>query len=294
MNKYLPPGLYERLVTLELRKSLSLLKSEQMTFGEADEGDAYVLIAEHLRRIFERTLRSLPESDRISKQAELCNKVLSWIHEQMSGDPAVGDESSKTELGLAEALSIPVEILREIKAVDRGAAFARSVQQPSIPLTSMDLLVNARNEPRVGRAIESEIYSADRIDLICAFIRWNGLRVLMPAIEAHRDAGRPLRVITTVYTGSTERRALDWLVSTGAQVKVSYDTKTTRLHAKAWLFERQSGFSTAYIGSSNLTHSALQDGLEWNVRFAQTVTPELIERFKGTFESYWAHPDFEN
>ena len=71
MNKYLHPGLYERLVTLELRKSLSLLKSEQMTLGEADEGDAYVLIAEHLRRIFERTLRSLPESDRVSKQADL-------------------------------------------------------------------------------------------------------------------------------------------------------------------------------------------------------------------------------
>ena len=95
-------------------------------------------------------------------------------------------------------------------------------------------------------AIEREIHSADRIDLLCAFVRWNGLRIIRPALEAHRDAGRPLRVITTVYTGSTERRALDWLASIGADVKVSYDTRTTRLHAKAWLFERLSGYSTAY------------------------------------------------
>ena len=105
--------------------------------------------------------------------------------------------------------------------------------------------------------------------------RWNGLRTLRPALEGHRQAGRPLRVITTVYTGSTERRALDWLTSIGADVKVSYDTRTTRLHGK----ERFTGFSTAFIGSSNLTHSALLDGVEWNMRLTQTSTPDLIEKF---------------
>ena len=145
----------------------------------------------------------------------------------------------------------------------------------------------------MGAAIEREIYSADRIDLLCAFIRWNGLRTLQHALEAHRQAGRPLRIITTVYTGSTERRALDWLASIGADVKVSYDTRTTRLHAKAWLFERLSGYSTAFIGSSNLTHSAMLDGVEWNVRLGQASTPDLIEKFKAAFESYWADADYE-
>jgi HKD family nuclease len=145
----------------------------------------------------------------------------------------------------------------------------------------------------MGAAIEREIYSADSIDLLCAFIRWNGFRVIRPALEGHRLAGRPLRVITTVYTGSTERRALDWLSSIGAEVKVSYDTRTTRLHAKAWLFERLSGFSSAFIGSSNLTHSAMLDGVEWNVRLAQAATPDLIDKFKAAFESYWENPDYE-
>jgi len=158
----------------------------------------------------------------------------------------------------------------------------------------MDLLVNARGEPRVGNALELEIPSADAIDLLCAFVRWNGLRILDSPLRKHLiENKRRLRVITTVYTGSTERRALDLLDSLGAEVRVSYDTKTTRLHAKAWLFHRQTGFSTAYVGSSNLSRSALLDGVEWNVRLSEVATPELITKFQATFDSYWNDPEFE-
>ena len=102
-----------------------------------------------------------------------------------------------------------------------------------------------------------------------------------------------MRVLTTTYTGSTERRALELLVSLGAEVKVSYDTQSTRLHAKAWLFHRDSGFSTAYIGSSNLSHSAMIEGREWNVRLSQADTGDILAKFQANFESYWADPGFE-
>ncbi len=102
-----------------------------------------------------------------------------------------------------------------------------------------------------------------------------------------------MRVISSVYTGSTEKRALDELVGLGATVKVSYETSQTRLHAKAWLFERNSGYNTAYVGSSNLTHSALLDGLEWNVRATQVDNPVILERVAATFEQYWNEPAFE-
>jgi HKD family nuclease len=95
------------------------------------------------------------------------------------------------------------------------------------------------------------------------------------------------RVVTTVFTGSTERKALDWLVTRGAEVKVSYDTQSTRLHAKAWLFRRASGFSSAYIGSSNLSKAALVDGVEWNVRLSQVGSPDILEKFGATFDTYW-------
>jgi hypothetical protein len=51
--------------------------------------------------------------------------------------------------------------------------------RPHVPLSASDLLVNARGEPSVGRALEREIPSADRIDLLCAFVRWNGLRLFL-------------------------------------------------------------------------------------------------------------------
>ncbi len=73
---------------------------------------------------------------------------------------------------------------------------------------------------------------------------------------------------------------------------ISYDLTTTRLHAKAWVFHRRSGFSTAYVGSSNLTQSAQVTGLEWNVRVSQARNPDVVAKFAAVFESYWAGGDF--
>ena len=125
-----------------------------------------------------------------------------------------------------------------------------------------------------------------------AFIRRSGIAPLLDTLRSHCQSGRELRVLTTTYTGSTEGRALDALSELGADVRVSYDMSTTRLHAKAWLFHRRSGFSTAYIGSSNLTHSAQISGLEWNVRVSGARNPDVIDKVAAVFESYWNSGDF--
>ena len=94
--------------------------------------------------------------------------------------------------------------------------------------------------------------------------------------------------------GATERAALDRLVQDfGAQVKVQYDAQRTRLHAKAWLFRRNTGFDTAYVGSSNLSRAAMLDGVEWNVRLSAVSTPALLQKFRATFDSYWNDATFE-
>lgn len=110
--------------------------------------------------------------------------------------------------------------------------------------------------------------SADAIDVVMAFIRFSGVRSLLDNLRRHCRTGKPLQILTTTYTNSTEQRALDALTELGADVRVSYDTSSTRLHAKAWVFHRRSGYSTAYVGSSNLTHMAQVTGLEWNVRIS--------------------------
>src|SRR5712692_9834733 len=115
---------------------------------------------------------------------------------------------------------------------------------------------------------------------------------MLDTLRSHCQSGRNLRVLTTTYTGSTEGRALDALRDLGADIRVSYDMSTTRLHAKAWLFHRRSGFSTAYIGSSNLTYSAQISGLEWNVRVSGARNPDVIDKVAAVFESYWNSGDF--
>jgi HKD family nuclease len=167
-----------------------------------------------------------------------------------------------------------------------------SIPQPLIPLLDTTLLTNAPGEPRVGNQVLTEICSADRIDLVMAFIRRSGIAPMLGSLRTHCAAGRELRVLTTTYTGSTEVRALDGLRDLGAEVRVSYDTSTTRLHAKAWLFHRRTGFTTAYIGSSNLTCSAQISGLEWNVRVSGARNPDVVDKVAAVFESYWNSGDF--
>ena len=99
-------------------------------------------------------------------------------------------------------------------------------------------------------------------------------------------------MLTTTYTGSTEKEALDLLTGLGAEVRISYDVTSTRLHAKAWLFHRKTGFSTGYIGSSNLTYSAQVTGLEWNVRASSARNPDVLSKSEAVFESYWQSKDF--
>ena len=115
---------------------------------------------------------------------------------------------------------------------------------------------------------------------------------MLAALRRHVEEGGRIRLLTTTYTNSTEARALDELAAIGAEVKVSYDTTTTRLHAKAWLFHRHRGTTTAYIGSSNLTHSAHVTGLEWNVRVSGLRNPDVVAKMAAVFESYWESGDF--
>ena len=56
---------------------------------------------------------------------------------------------------------------------------------------------------------------------------------------------------------------------------------------------RDTSFHTGYIGSSNLSHSALTSGLEWNLKITSQEIPHIIEKSLSTFETYWESPDFE-
>ncbi len=282
MNE-LPTGLYERLITEDLKDAIA----KQDALGRISEkapldvADGDVALARHVYGLVLRALRSVPQSERPAAQVRLVNRVARVLGNDL---PKAVDQGDR--------VVPPPEELRSIR--ESGLGKPLTPGRPIVGLAASDLLVNARGEPSVGQAIEREIPSADSIDLLCAFLRWSGIRVLKDALRRHHRLGRRLRVITTTYIGATERRALDWLADKlGAEIKVSYDARSTRLHAKAWLLHRKTGFSTAYIGSSNLSRSALLDGVEWNVRLSEVTSPEIFKKFQATFDSYWEDSEYE-
>ncbi len=180
-------------------------------------------------------------------------------------------------------------ILRGVAARALGHGTA-STTPPRGSLLSSGLITNAHGESVLSH-LASEFASADRIDLLCSFIKLSGLDKFRPLIERHRALGRSLRVLTTTYMRATEVKAIELLHRLGAEVRVSYDDASTRLHAKAWLFHRATEYSTAYVGSSNLSHAAQTEGLEWNVRVAQADQADLFDEMRAVFETYWVDAD---
>lgn len=274
-------GLYEILITELLHEELKDIDprftAQRSGLRAAEAGNR---IALHLARVIEKAIGDVEDRDRVKTGIALARRLVDVI----------SDASERREL----AIQRPVEAGQILDAIlaFRPDGTVETIDAPLIPLLDTTLLTNAPGEPRVGSQILAEIHSADRIDVIMAFIRRSGIGPMMEALRRHCDARKPLRVITTTYTGSTEKRALEDLRQLGAEVRVSYDTSSTRLHAKAWLFHRASGFSTAYIGSSNLTHSAQVSGLEWNVRLSAARNPDVIDKVSAIFESYCNNPDF--
>jgi superfamily II DNA or RNA helicase len=107
--------------------------------------------------------------------------------------------------------------------------------------------------------------------------------------------GPRLRVITTSYMGATDPRAIEELAKLpNTEIRVSFDTKRTRLHAKAYLFHRETGFGSAYVGSANLSNAALSEGLEWTTKISHYELPYLWSKIAGTFETYWQDEEFQS
>lgn len=267
-------GLYESLITRALEKRIADLTNVDVHRGVIDEADEPDVLARHVRDV---TLRVLRQERDAGRRLALVNRLV--------GELGASDDS----------LSAAGQLLAVAVPATPGTVVRTLRERPSTPLAEAALLTNASGEPGVGHEIRAELSSADRVDVIMAFVKWYGLRLFEDRLKTARERGVPLRLITTTYMGATERAALDRLVRDfGAEVKVQYDAQRTRLHAKAWLFRRNTGFDTAYVGSSNLSRAAMLDGVEWNVRLSSVSTPPLLHKFLATFDSYWNDPTFES
>lgn len=264
MTEPLPHGVYESVLTPPFSRRIAATNAAAQ-YSNPDEAELSTALARHVQSVVQQRLSGKSVTDQLAITQSLLE--------------AFGDDHQVTATHLLSAIT------------DHGNRFPK---RPSHPFTSGALLTNSPDEPNLGNELSLEMETADQVDLLCAFVKFSGIRVIENQLAGLRWRHVPLRVLTTTYMGATDRRALDILVREfDADVRIKYEISSTRLHAKAWLFHRNSGFNTAYIGSSNLSKPALVDGLEWNIRLADAASSTEIAKFAKVFDSYWSSPEFE-
>lgn len=277
-------GLYEQPINKKLNKELEELTDNFAIEKEViDDAEAAGILSKYVKNVVEQSLQSISDNG-VEQQLALVNKVISAIQAETN--------NNITELELADNQ----QLLSVINKTNTAQAVNKNIK-PIRPVTSIaqsSLFTGAVHEPQMFSELKKEIFSCDRIDMLVSFIKWSGLRLLIDALKEFTDKGGALRVITTSYMGATDIKAINELTKlANTQIKISYDTKRTRLHAKAYIFYRDTGFTTAYVGSSNLSNVAISSGLEWNLKISKQDQPEVLQKIAATFDSYWNSNEFE-
>lgn len=282
-------GIYEELVTKLINYKINELDKNtfQVKKTTIDKAEASQLLSQHIGKTIKHAFTLIKGEDAIETQIEISNKIILFLKEELKKEEFEGD-LIETEGKILKAVFTKVDShftdldlhLKEITPYTR--------------LIHSELFTGGNSGTTLESELRKEILSSDRIDLLVSFIKWKGIRILERELREFTARGGKLRIITTTYIGATDSKAVEFLASLeNTEVKVSYNTGNERLLAKAYLFERNTGFHTAYIGSSNFSRSALTDGLEWNLKVTTKEVSHIIDKFKKTFEAYWQNADFE-
>lgn len=277
----LPEGLYDLLITESLRGEIA---EGQSVLQALPAGEFAQRLGEALAQQLARILDGIDgvASERLRQQLQLVNALLLYTREHLARTVEV------------DPLCAPVQVLKAIH---------RSGTAPEAPHTGLALpwlFTAGKGSPSLLHELRRELAACDQVDILVSFITHSGVRKLLDVLQtatALGARGTPrtrLRILTTTYTGATEIRALDELAALpGCEIRISLDGRRTRLHAKAWLFQRASGFGSAYVGSANLSGAALMGGLEWTVKFTERGQAALFEHAKAHFETLWEDNEFQ-
>ncbi|MEP7095070.1 MAG: DUF3427 domain-containing protein [Flavobacterium sp.] len=282
-------GLYEELVTKLVNYKINELDKDTFHVKKTtiDKVEASQLLSLHIGKTIKHAFNLIKGEDVVEAQIEIANKIILFLKEELKKEE-FEDDLIETEGKILKAVFTKVDAhftdldlhLKEITPYTR--------------LIHSELFIGGNSGTTLESELRKEILSSDKIDLLVSFIKWKGIRILERELREFTERGGKLRVITTTYIGATDSKAVEFLASLeNTEVKVSYNTGNERLHAKAYLFQRNTGFHTGYIGSSNFSRSALTDGLEWNLKITTKEVSHIIDKFKKTFEVYWQNADFE-
>ena len=281
------PGIYEQLVDRRLGRELDQLPENQKATAALDKAESSSVLSQYLADIVHKALERMCDGkSELSDQVALVNQLIAMASEAADEDI--------DEISVDERAQQLLALLSEKDPRIALGKSAKDVIRPETSLAQSSLFTGAVHEPQMFSELKKEIASADRMDMLVSFIKWSGLRLIMEELIEFTQRGGRLRIITTSYMGATDIKAIEELAKLqNVQIKVSYDTQRTRLHAKTYAFYRETGFTTAYVGSSNLSNAAISSGLEWNVKVTARDLPQIIRKIAATFDAYWHADEFE-
>jgi superfamily II DNA or RNA helicase len=282
-------GLYEELVTKLINLKINELDKDtfQVKKTSIDKAEAAQLLSQHIGKTIKHAFTLIKGEDVLETQIEIANKIILFLKDELKKEE-FEDDLIETEGKILKA------VFTKVDAHFRDLDLHLKEITPYTRLIHSELFTGGNSGTTLESELRKEILSSDKIDLLVSFIKWKGIRILEKELREFTNRGGKLRVITTTYIGATDAKAVDFLASLeNTEVKVSYNTGNERLHAKAYLFQRNTGFHTGYIGSSNFSRSALTDGLEWNLKITTKEVGHIIDKFKKTFEAYWQNSEFE-
>lgn len=138
--------------------------------------------------------------------------------------------------------------------------------------------------------LSGSMKKADGVDIIVSFLMESGVKMILKDLDQALQRGAKIRILTGNYLGITQPSAL-YLIKRklGDQVDLRfYNDPKRSFHPKAYMFHYAT-YSEMYIGSSNVSKSALTSGIEWNYRFNSKTDPESYQKFYETFEDLFEH-----
>ena len=282
-------GIYEELVTQLVAQQLNDLDRNSFFLNKSklDKEEASSIISKHLALTIKNALKYIKGDNSIELQIEIANKIILFLKEEL-----------KKEEFEKDLIAVEGEILKAVfsKIDAHFSDFNLHLNEitPYTRLSQSELFTGGNVGLSLESELKKEILSSDEIDLLVSFIKFKGIIILEKELQEFTKRGGKLRVITTTYMGASDYKAIQLLSKLpNTEVKISYNSGNERLHAKAYLFKRNTSFHTGYIGSSNFSRTALTDGLEWNLKITTKEVNHIIDKFQKTFDSYWQSIDFE-
>ena len=272
MNERLSDGLYDVLLTNDLVEKIRDFEYIDTDSVAGEDLDQYLL-----RTMAAALIDKYASLKSTEQKISFSNELLGFL-----GSSLRIDDGTQAEVLLGLVFK-------------KNEGTAHLLDRPSGGLSKVTLITNSGVGLNAGTELRKELPSSDAVMILMAFVKKAGVAHIEKQLSILQDRKVPVQLVTSVYMAGTEADALDRLVREfGVEVKVCYDPDLARLHAKAWLMVRNSGFTTAIIGSSNMTNSAMVTGQEWNVRLSEVSSPEVIEEFKAAFETFWNTPAFKS